>query len=336
MVALGKKIKTLGKVLADSRKTLILTHDNPDPDAIAAAFGWQYLLRSHFGREGVLAYGGIIGRAENRAMIEHLRIPLVPIDRINFQDYSRVALMDTQPMTGNNSLPDSVMPDMVIDHHPLREATKRAPFHDVRERVGSSCTLVTAYLRETGTPIQPRLATALYYGIKSDTQDLGRNAGAFDVENYLFLFPQVQRELMNRILHPKVSAAYFKVLNRAFRKARIHGDTLTTSVGRIDNPDMVAELADMLLRHEGVEWVLVMGIFQKAMILSLRTSDLQGGAGVIAQAIVRGVGKAGGHGMMAGGKIELKDRTIREVEELLVERFLKRVGTLNKPAEALV
>jgi len=336
MVALHKKIDTLRTVLADSRKTLILTHDNPDPDAIAAALGWQYLLRSYFGQEGTIAYGGIVGRAENRSMIEHLRIPMVPIDRINFQDYSRVALIDTQPLTGNNSLPDSVIPDMVIDHHPLRDATKEIPFFDVRERIGASCTLVTSYLRATGTPIQPRLATALYYGIKSDTQDLGRNAGALDVENYLFLFPQVQRELMNRILHPKVSAEYFKILNRAFKKARIHGDTLTTSMGRLKNPDMVAEVADMLLRHEGVEWVMTMGTFQKALILSLRTSNLQGGAGEIAQGVVRGIGKAGGHGMIAGGKVELKGRSLQELEELLVGRFLKRVGTINQPAEALV
>ncbi|NOY53000.1 MAG: hypothetical protein GXP58_05185 [Deltaproteobacteria bacterium] len=336
MISLKKKIKTLGRILADSGKTLILTHDNPDPDAIAAALGWQYFLRSYFGREGIIVYGGIIGRAENQAMIESLRIPLISIDRINFQDYSRVALVDTQPLTGNNSLPDSVIPDMVIDHHPLREATKRVSFYDVRERVGASCTLVTAYLRETDTPIQPRLATALYYGIKSDTQDLGRNASALDVESYLFLFPQVQRDLINRILHPKVSAEYFKVLNRAFKKARIRGDTLTTSIGRIRNPDMVAEVADMLLRHEGVEWVMAMGTFRKAMILSLRTSDLNGGAGVIAQSIVRGVGKAGGHGMIAGGKVELKGKSLRDLEVILVERFLKKVGTLNKPAEALV
>lgn len=269
-------------------------------------------------------------------MIEHLRIPLVPIDRINFQDYSRVALMDTQPLTGNNSLPDSVIPDMVIDHHPLRESTKGVSFYDVRERVGASCTLVTAYLRETGTPIQPRLATALYYGIKSDTQDLGRHAGALDVENYLFLFPQVQRELMNRILHPKVSAEYFKVLNRAFKKARIHGDALTTSMGRLKNPDMVAEVADMLLRHEGVEWVMVMGTFQKALILSFRTSDFHGGAGEVAQGVVRGIGKAGGHGMIAGGKVELKGSAQQELEDRLADRFLRRVGTINQPAEALV
>jgi nanoRNase/pAp phosphatase (c-di-AMP/oligoRNAs hydrolase) len=126
------------------------------------------------------------------------------------------------------------------------------------------------------------------------------------------------------------------VLNRAFKKARIYGDALTTSIGRIKNPDMVAEVADMLLRHEGVEWVLAMGTFQKSIIVSLRTSDLKGGAGEIVQSIVRGFGKAGGHGMMAGGKVDMNGHTIKELEENMVERFLKKIGTIDHPAEALV
>jgi nanoRNase/pAp phosphatase (c-di-AMP/oligoRNAs hydrolase) len=336
MVDTKKKIAALRKILDSARKTLILTHDNPDPDAIAASLGWQYLLRSVFELESTIAYGGLVGRAENQSMIQHLRISMTPLERINFQDYSHVALVDTQPMTGNNSLPESVIPDMVIDHHPLRDQTRKVPFYDVREKVGASSSIVVEYLRIMKVPIQPRLVTALYYGIKSDTQDLGRRANPLDMDNYLFLFPQVQRELLNRIVHPKVSADYFRVLNRAFKKARIHGTALTTSVGRTRNPDMVAEVADMLLRHEGVEWVLTLGTHRKALILSIRTSDLRGGAGILAQDIVRGVGTAGGHGMIAGGQVEIKKRKAAELEELIQERFLKKVGSINEPAEALV
>lgn len=336
MIGTQKRIENLQELVAGSKRTLILTHDNPDPDAIAASVGLQHLLKSNMGQESTLAYGGIVGRAENQSMLEHLKISMTPVDRVDFQDYSIVALVDTQPMTGNNSLPDSIIPGIVIDHHPLREETKKVPFHDVRENMGASSSIVTSYLRETGTPIQSGLATALYYGIKSDTNDLGRNAGQLDMDSYLFLFPKVRRDLLNRIIHPKVSAEYFKVLNRAFKKARIHGSTLVTSIGRIKNPDMVAEVADMLLRHEGVEWVLAMGTFRKAIILSIRTSDMMGGAGILAQSIVRGFGKAGGHGMMAGGKIDIKGQPVLELQEVIQERFLKKVGAINQPVEALV
>jgi nanoRNase/pAp phosphatase (c-di-AMP/oligoRNAs hydrolase) len=141
---------------------------------------------------------------------------------------------------------------------------------------------------------------------------------------------------LNRILHPKVSAEYFKVLNRAFKKARVHGPSLVTSIGRIKNPDMVAEVADMLLRHEGVEWVLAMGTFRRAIILSVRTSDIAARAGDLVQGVVRGLGKAGGHGMMAGGKVDLNGQPAQELEALIQERFLKALGARNKPVEALV
>lgn len=336
MTDIKKKVDRLKKALNGAKGLLVLTHDNPDPDAIAASLGLQYFLRSWLGLESKIAYGGIVGRAENQAMIEHLKIALMPLERINFQDYSHVCLIDTQPMTGNNSLPDSILPDVVIDHHPLREQTKKVPFYDVREKVGASSSMICEYLQKMDIPIQPRLATALYYGIKSDTQDLSRAGNPLDLDNYLFLFPQVQRDLLNRIIHPKVSADYFRVLNRAFKKARIHGTALTTSVGRLGNPDMVAEVADMLLRHEGVEWVLTIGAYQKKLILSIRTSDIRGGAGIIAHEIVRGVGTAGGHGMVAGGQVDIKKRKLTELVELLQERFLKEVGSINEPAEALV
>lgn len=336
MTGFQKKIELLKKIVVPSRRVLILTHDNPDPDAIAASFGLKCFFKEYMEQESVLSFGGIVGRAENQSMIQHLKIPMTPVEQVRFQDYSLVALVDTQPMTGNNSLPESVMPDIVIDHHPLREETKKVRFFDVREASGSCASIITSYLREAGITIQPRLATALYYGIKSDTNDLGRDADALDAESYLFLFPKVQRDVLNRIVHPKVSADYFRILNLAFRKARIHGSSLVTSIGRTRNPDMVAEVADMLLRHEGVEWVLAMGIFRKAMILSVRTSDMRGGAGNMVQSMVRGMGKAGGHGMMAGGKIEIRNGPAQELEEILQERFLKKVGDINQPAEALV
>src|SRR5262249_10480482 len=103
-------------------RALILTHDNPDPDSIAAAVGVRRLLEAdEFAVP--LALGGIIGRAENRAMVRELRIPLTPIERLDLSRFQVVALVDTQPLTGNNSLPDDRKPDIVIDHHPPREAS---------------------------------------------------------------------------------------------------------------------------------------------------------------------------------------------------------------------
>ncbi|MRR59437.1 MAG: hypothetical protein EG824_14705, partial [Deltaproteobacteria bacterium] len=63
--------------LKGKRKVLIITHDNPDPDSIAAAFGLKFILRKTLGITAVIAYGGIIGRAENQSMVKLLHIDMV-------------------------------------------------------------------------------------------------------------------------------------------------------------------------------------------------------------------------------------------------------------------
>ena len=122
-------------------KALLLPHDNPDPDSLAAALGLSRLL----GREGIectIGMAGIIGRAENRAMVRELRYDLKPLESLDLDSFALVALLDTQPGTGNNSLPLSRLPDIVIDHHPLRPLSQQVPWCDIRPDFGASCTIV--------------------------------------------------------------------------------------------------------------------------------------------------------------------------------------------------
>ena len=107
---------------------LVLTHDNPDPDALASAQLLARVLRQAFGQKVTAAYGGIIGRAENREMVRTLRLPFSHVRFLNLKSYGRFALVDTQARTGNNQLPPRIVPDVVIDHHPVRSNTPAGPF----------------------------------------------------------------------------------------------------------------------------------------------------------------------------------------------------------------
>src|SRR5918999_1696677 len=90
---------------------VILPHDNPDPDALASAVTLRFLVnQAQEGKEIVIALGGIVGRAENRAMLRYLNIGLVPVSEIAFTSSTQVALVDTQPGRRNNSLPQDVTP----------------------------------------------------------------------------------------------------------------------------------------------------------------------------------------------------------------------------------
>ena len=102
---------------------LILCHNNPDPDSIAGAYGFQFLLNKKFGIRTVIGYGGVVTRAENQAMISRLRIKMTHFSKIDPSKYYGIALIDAQPGTTNNLMVSRrESPLIVIDHHPLRKA----------------------------------------------------------------------------------------------------------------------------------------------------------------------------------------------------------------------
>src|SRR6476619_7130034 len=95
--ALRERLRNLLAVAKEHRQALVLTHDNPDPDAVASACGLAFLLHEAAGIEAHAAYGGIIGRAENKALLKVLHLPIVPIARLEGRPHDLVCLVDTQP-----------------------------------------------------------------------------------------------------------------------------------------------------------------------------------------------------------------------------------------------
>ena len=332
----------LDRLLDDLRipgAAVVVTHDNPDPDSLASAFGLRALLAHQLARTTTIAYGGIIGRAENRALVEACQIPVVPLEKVDLGSFSTVMLVDSQPQTGNNSLPDDTRIDLVIDHHPLRDTTsERARWVDVRSDIGASATIVAKYLMQRQVPIDTLLATAFAYAIKSETQDLGVRASATDREVYFKIIQDLDTRLLFDIQHPKVSLEYFRILGDVTRKTMLYGSAAVTYIGDISNPDFVAEMADMIMRLEGIEWVLCMGNYGGTLILSLRTICPAGGAGQLIQRLLRGLGQAGGHGQMAGGKVTNlpSDRTARSnLVHSIRDRFLNELGLQDQPGRGI-
>jgi nanoRNase/pAp phosphatase (c-di-AMP/oligoRNAs hydrolase) len=320
-------------------KIVIVTHDNPDPDSIAAAVALRHLLVIKTGQNAVLTYGGVIGRSENRNMVQQLEIPMIPISELDLKQFQVVCMVDTQPNTGNNSWPASLPVHFIIDHHRPKSDLSHVCWVDIRENYGASATILYEYLTSQGVAINTRLATCLYYAIKSETQDLGREWSKADREAYLKLLPLANNRILFKIVHPQVSSAYFSAFRQAIDSARIYGSALVFNLHHIDNPDLVAELADFLLRHKGVDYVLGMGWFAGTQILSMRSLDPDAKLGLIIQEMVAGFGTAGGHGMVAGGQIRMMDadeKAQAELEERLTRRMLKALDMDAQPGKPLV
>lgn len=318
---------------------LIVTHDHPDPDSLAAAMALKHLILVKTGQKATIAYGGVVGRGENRVMVEKLEIELVPLEGLDLQQYQVVCMVDTQPQAGNNSLPADCKVDLVIDHHPLRESCRDCCWVDVRDDYGASATILLEYLLAQDITLCTKLATILFYAIKSETQDLGREWSRADRLAYLHLLPLSNNRILFDITHPEVPREYFAAFSLAIRNARIFSDVLVFNLYEIDNPDIVAEMADFLLRVDQVKIVLGMGHYQGSEILSFRTllPDIQ--AGSVMQEVVADLGTAGGHGMIAGGQIRsVAKETIaqNDLEETLIERLLHCLKRPVSPGQPLV
>ncbi|MBN2409870.1 MAG: DHH family phosphoesterase, partial [Candidatus Aminicenantes bacterium] len=204
----------LFEVLRPGRPVSLVVHNNPDPDSLASATGLQYLLKKKGFSSVRIYYDGFIGRAENKAMLKQLKISAHQITRSGPARRRQFVLLDCQPYAGNVTLPDKAALLAVIDHHPLRQRTKKIPFWDVRPDYGACATIIYEYLVSENVAIPAPVATALFHAIFSETQGLGREGSPADKKAYLELLPRISFKRLSKIQYPPLSRDFISNLLR--------------------------------------------------------------------------------------------------------------------------
>lgn len=320
-------------------RAVILSHDNPDPDAIASCAGLRFLVEEACGIPAIATLGGIVGRAENRALLDTLGLPFERIEGFEFLPGDAFVLVDAQPGGGNNVVPADARLAAVIDHHPRREGVRRAAYHEIREDIGACATLVVDLLRAAGLEPPRPLATGLFYAIQSETQDLGREATDADVEASIYLYPRTDPALLSSIRHARVPRDLFQSLHDGLEKAWYRGGVVCVPVGEMAYPDLVAQLADFFLRVHGVEWVVAIGRRADDLFVSVRADRPRAHAGEWVRATIAGRGPAGGHGQMAGGRVPVPGKNASEVDAIvdgMFDEFCRIAGVADEPKRFLL
>jgi nanoRNase/pAp phosphatase (c-di-AMP/oligoRNAs hydrolase) len=277
------------------------------------------------GIKTVIACGGVVGRRENRTLIDKIEIPIEQIENLDPADFDHVCMVDAQPGTGNSSMGSERELDVIIDHHPIRnDAPTSNILYDVRPEYGACATILFEYLQAQNIRLSTRLATAMFYAIRSETQDLGREWVAPDRHAYLELLSLSNNRILFDISQAKVPRSYFASFDKALQSARTYNDILVFNLYDIDHSDIVAEMADFLLRTEGVGIVLGLGCIGNEEVISLRTDREDIFAGKVVRNLLDGIGTAGGHGMIAGGQIKgVSDA--REAQTQLEQKLVARL-----------
>ena len=320
----SEKLQRFHQQFASNDSVLVLI--NADPDAIASAMAVSRLLW-HKVTGVTIAYVNEIKRSDNLAMIRLLGVKMSYIDGIDRQQYQRVVMVDSQP--DHNDILAGFSPDVIIDHHP--DTGVKAPFVDIRPKYGATASIMTEYLRAAKIKPSVKLATGLFYAIKTDTSNFERKALIEDIRAFQFLFRHANTYLARKIELAEIQVGFLKYYKKALDNMKLRKNRVYAHLGTVTSPDVCVLIADFFMRINSVTWSIVSGIFDRKLIIILRNDGIRKNAGTVAAKGFGSLGSAGGHKSMARAEIQLENlksqvehRKVKKLSNWIVAHIERR------------
>jgi nanoRNase/pAp phosphatase (c-di-AMP/oligoRNAs hydrolase) len=328
-----ERLQQLAEALPSHHRVLIIPHDFPDPDALASAAAIHLLLAKWFGRPSQIAFTGEVSRAENRELLRRFRFRWHEVADLRAPRRNVACiLVDTAPWVRNVTVPPWARPVAVFDHHQHRVPARwRNLYLDIRPEMGATTTIGHEYLRAAGIEIPRWLSAIMAYAIASETLDLSRDTNKVDLDAYMDLASHADQSVIGRIRHAPLPRAYFTLLREALTNARRWENLAWTHLKFTEHPAMIAEIADLLLRMEGMKWSFCSANMNGHLFVSMRSSAQAARCCRLLRQAIGDDGSAGGHHRMAAGFVAMKDLADvdRENKRLtftksLIRRILKK------------
>lgn len=294
-----KLMQLAERLTSFGQRVFIQMHNSPDPDSIASACGLQYLLQLE-GLEAAICYRGEIEKYSTNRMVELLNIQLTNIRDIpDMHENDAIVLVDSQK--GNSNLTDFIGNEIAsIDHHPVFHVVKYL-FEDIRPKVGACASIIAEYFYENSVDIPEAIATALLYGIKTDTLDLSRGVSELDLEMFYRLYKLADISLLNLIQLNQLQFCELNAYSNAINNIKLYGNVGFTYLG-VDCPDsLLGTVSDFIMSLREVEFSVVYSTRTTGIKFSVRNETPVYDAGKIIMKALEGFGSGGGHKTMAGG-----------------------------------
>jgi len=288
------RVQQYQRYMADGARVLILLHNDPDPDALAAGLAMRNVLRRTKTTAIIGALQGVT-RPENLRMVDMLDIHFEIITPEHFADFDRIVTVDVQPHYFGGLLPRV---DLVVDHHP-EQPGYTAVFKDIRADYGSTCTILTEHLRAVDIDISERTATAMLYAIKSDTLFFARHTNRVDLEAFTYLYPLADAALIRKMEGAEITLERLEHVTRALQTSRHKHQVFSAFLGETAREDFIPYTADFFLQLEDVKWTMIAGVVNGQFILSVRNLGYSRNAGEFVKKHFSSIGSAGGHRAMA-------------------------------------
>ncbi len=304
-----QRVQQYQRYLGDGDRVLILTHNDPDPDAMASGLALRTLLK-RTRQTAVIGCLQPVTRPENLRMVKLLDLKIETVTPEQLKEFERIALVDVQPHYFPGLLPHV---DLVIDHHP-EQAGYNAIFTDIRADYGSTSTILTEHLRAVDMDISERTATAMLYAIKSDTLFFNRHANRADLDAFSYLYPLADATMIRKMEGAEITAERLDYLIKAWQQGRMMEHVFCAFLGEPPRDDFIPYVADFYLQLENVQWTVISGVVNDTFVVSVRNLGYSRNAGDFVKRWFQDIGSAGGHRTMAKAVVP-------------VEAFQKKFGT---------
>ena len=274
-----------------------------DPDSLSSAFAVKRILNNRV-EKITIAHTNEITRLNNQVMVKVLRIPIVKFSPHMIQDHNKFILIDSQPSHQEEF--SEIRWTAVIDHHPLTEGWE-ADYVDIRPEYGATATILFEYLRSLKIKPTVNLATALIYGIKTDTDNFEKGANLQDVMAFHKLYQYINRHLLSKIESSDLRRSELKYFKTALDQIKFQKNRMFTYVGKVSSSDVLVLIADFLNKVYETSWVFVGGRYKKKLIIIIRCDGYRKDAGKLATRLFKEIGLAGGHREKARAEIPFEN-----------------------------
>ncbi len=315
-----------------AKQPLILLYGDPDPDAIGAALGLATLWRKA-GAEPVIRYTGEVQRYQNKLLLSYLRRNIEQVEAEELAESDCIAVVDAQPGFWREHPPAA---QVVIDHHPEKDGTRDCAFVDLRPGYGATSSIITEYLRDAEITIDRRLATALIYGIATDTDDLKRHTSAADIAAFEALHQRADRTFLSRLEKSQIPPKVLDHIAWGISHRVVYRDLVVVHFGAVPTADVLVQVADLLLLTYGVTWVVCAGVVTRkgehgTLVVVFRGDGFQQDVGRRATQAFGKLGSAGGHRTMGRAEIPLAaDDTVADTVAILVDNLFARMSPARR------
>ncbi|MGI6656207.1 MAG: DHH family phosphoesterase [Desulfobulbus sp.] len=314
------RLNGLWSVFEKSDTVLIVI--NADPDALASAMAMKRLL-SYRVTSVTIGYPNEIRRLNNLTMVERLKIPIERLHTLSMKDYTKKVLLDSQP--NHLACFEKLTYNVVIDHHPITTGWT-ADFIDIRSDYGAVSSIMVEYLRAANIKPSVALATALFYGIKVDTQNFQKPTTQLsDGISFRYLFNIANLHLVRKFELTELRRSELRYFRIALNELKCSKRRAYVHLGKVGTPDILVIIADFLNHVDGFDWVIVSGIHNEKLVVIFRCDGYRKNAGKLAKATFGRFGPAGGHKEAARAEPPLKNLPLREGQEFTTKTLMRLI-----------